>query len=152
MTVTADCAALPVVVTCRVYVSVSPTDAEPVGVTDFVTVRPRSGFGGVGGSPAPAFDGQSDVAFKGIRQVVIDGGDGNDRIDASPAASAGVGSAFPYAVSFFGNAGDDIVIGGLGDDTLSGGLGADTLNGCEGNDTYDMGSTGGGADIIARSS
>jgi ELWxxDGT repeat protein len=52
-------------------------------------------------------------------QLSINGGAGNDKIDAS-------GVSDP--VSFFGEAGDDTIITGGGDDTVDGGDGNDTLD------------------------
>jgi Ca2+-binding RTX toxin-like protein len=45
------------------------------------------------------------------------------------------------AVSFIGNALDNVLTGGDGDDSLDGGLGADTLIGGKGNDTYTVADT-----------
>lgn len=111
----------------------------------------RAGSGGAAGGGAMATtDAFPDVTFKNVPSVVISAGGGDDRLDASGPANAGVGAAFPTAVSLFGNDGADVITGGLGDDTLVGGLGADVLNGCQGNDTYDMGAVSSGADVIAE--
>ena len=61
----------------------------------------------------------------GVGAVLVDGGDGNDRI--------------------VGGAGDDTLRGGNGNDTLSGGAGADVLSGGDGNDMLDGGA---GADTL----
>jgi hypothetical protein len=110
------------------------------------------GAGGAGGSGAGgiATDAFADVTFKNVPTVIISSGLGDDRLEAAGATTAGVGMAFPNAVSLYGNDGNDIITGGLGDDTLVGGLGNDIVNGCQGNDTYDMGAVPSGNDIIAE--
>lgn len=98
------------------------------------------------------------LAGTGIRNVVMDGGDGNDVLD---------GSTANVTLQIFGGAGDDKLLGGSksdtllggdGNDSLSGGKGTDTLDGGTGNDTLDAGKdgsqdvvTGGtGADTFTR--
>lgn len=78
--------------------------------------------------------------FRGIAQVVLTGGDGANRLDASAVTAMRVtldGGAGNDVL--LGGAGDDILIGGLGDDTLVGGAGDDTLTGGGGADTIDGG-------------
>ena len=78
--------------------------------------------------------------FRGIAQVVLTGGDGANRLDASAVTAmrvtldGGAGND-----TLLGGAGDDILIGGLGDDTLVGGAGDDTLSGGSGANTIDGG-------------
>jgi Ca2+-binding RTX toxin-like protein len=67
----------------------------------------------------------------------IDGGAGNDTIDAT-------GST--VGLTLLGGLGNDVLTGGSGDDVLDGGAGNDTLNGGAGNDTI---SGGDGNDTIA---
>ena len=57
----------------------------------------------------------------------IDGGAGNDTIDASAVKAAGV--------TLVGGLGNDMLTGGAGNDSLDGGAGNDTLFGRAGNDT-----------------
>jgi hypothetical protein len=111
-----------------------------------------SGAGGAGGSggSSSGLDAFPDVTFKNITSVVISAGGGDDRLDASGATAAGVGTSYPTAVSLFGNDGADTIIGGLGDDMIVGGANADVLSGCQGNDTYDMGAAPAGDDVIAE--
>lgn len=82
------------------------------------------------------------LAGTGIRNVVLDGGDGNDVLDGSKA---------DVTLQIFGGAGDDkltggsksdTLLGGDGNDSLSGGKGTDTLDGGNGNDTLDAGKDG----------
>ncbi|MCS6865511.1 MAG: calcium-binding protein [Gemmataceae bacterium] len=84
----------------------------------------------------------------GVRNVVMDGGDGNDFLD---------GSAGDVPLVLFGGAGDDTLLGGsrndqlfggAGNDFLSGGQGRDTLDGGEGDDTLDDGVKDGQPDIL----
>lgn len=103
-----------------------------------------NGTGGV----TVTLDTIPDVTFKNVAIASISGGASDDRLDAS--GLAGVGTAYPKAITLNGGDGDDVIVGGLGADSLSGGLGADTLNGCQGDDTYVMGSVASGADIIAQ--
>lgn len=64
-------------------------------------------------------------AFSGLEQVELNGGSGNDRIDAS---------AYSGPVTLKGHAGNDTLIGGDGRDTLYGGTGHDLLEGRAEND------------------
>lgn len=82
------------------------------------------------------------LAGTGIRNVVLDGGDGNDVLDGAKA---------DVTLQIFGGAGDDTLLGGLrsdtlvggdGNDSLTGGRGTDTLDGGNGNDTLDGGKDG----------
>jgi Ca2+-binding RTX toxin-like protein len=88
------------------------------------------------------------LAGTGIRNVVMDGGDGNDVLD---------GSAADVKLVINGGAGDDKLMGGLradtlvggdGNDSLSGGRGLDTLDGGNGNDTLDDGVKDGQQDVL----
>jgi Ca2+-binding RTX toxin-like protein len=72
----------------------------------------------------------SDIAVR------VDGGDGNDTIDASDSITP---------IDFSGGAGDDVLIGSSSSDTLSGGDGNDVLLGMSGTDAI---VTGGGNDYI----
>jgi len=91
---------------------------------------------------------------------LIDGGDGNDVIDARKNYRDG-----PYAGSLlYGNNGNDTLYGSILNDTLIGGTGSDLLIGGQGNDTYylfdytggdiiiengaESGSTGQGDDVL----
>jgi hypothetical protein len=59
--------------------------------------------------------------------VVVDGGEGNDRIDATGVRLT--------SVTLLGGLGNDTLLGGAGNDSLDGGAGADRLDGGPGNDT-----------------
>ena len=65
------------------------------------------------------------VSTGNIDNLLVIGGDGNDRID---------GSAVATDVRFFGNGGNDELIGGIGDDVLAGGGGTDVIAGGDGVD------------------
>jgi hypothetical protein len=73
--------------------------------------------------------------FNGVSRIVVNGLDGDDRIDAS---------AISIPVNLFGGngndtltggGGDDSISGGAGDDAINGGAGVDILHGDDGNDT-----------------
>ncbi|GJL91587.1 cadherin domain-containing protein [Hyphococcus sp.] len=70
-----------------------------------------------------------DMAASDVERV--DGGGGNDAIDASSATEA---------VRQYGNAGDDVLTGGSGNDIQRGGDGDDVISGGDGNDNIDGGS------------
>jgi len=78
--------------------------------------------------------GDDHIMLKGInRSVVVDGGDGNDKI-------LGVGVKNPLAVlTLRGGNGNDLLIGGRGNDILEGGNGNDILIGGLGTDSLDGG-------------
>ena len=96
-----------------------------------------------------------DISGSRLSTVIINGGDGDDVINASKAklsqtnlllnGDAGVdvilGSNFKEQINggddndhISANGGDDIINGGAGVDTISGGDGADVINGSDGND------------------
>jgi Ca2+-binding RTX toxin-like protein len=64
--------------------------------------------------------------FNGVRRIVVNGNDGDDRIDAS---------ALNVPVTLNGGNGNDTMIGGKGDDVLNGGNGNDVLDGGDGDDS-----------------
>lgn len=70
-----------------------------------------------------------DSEFSGT--VIVNGGDGDDRINAG---------AFTLATSLDGGAGADLLVGGIAADNLQGRGGDDTLSGLAGNDTLSGGS------------
>jgi uncharacterized protein YkwD len=65
-------------------------------------------------------------AATGVRGITVDGGDGNDIINAS--------AALPIGCLLFGGYGNDRIMGGGGGDQIFGGLGDDILDGGYGND------------------
>ncbi|AWM40801.1 Bifunctional hemolysin/adenylate cyclase precursor [Gemmata obscuriglobus] len=88
------------------------------------------------------------LAGTGVKSVVMDGGDGDDKLD---------GSAANVTLQIFGGAGNDtlsggskndVLVGGDGNDTLSGRKGTDTLDGGAGNDTLDDGGKDGAQDVL----
>ncbi len=74
--------------------------------------------------------------------LVLDGGDDNDMLDAS---------TYQGDITIIGGTGDDTIHGGAGDDTLNGGVGRDELYGGSGNDRFTGHGDGdffnGGADV-----
>jgi len=84
------------------------------------------------------------IDTRSTRFNLVDGGDGNDVIDARKNYREG-----PYAGSLlYGNNGDDILYGSVLNDTLIGGAGQDRLVGGKGNDTYYLFDYTGGDIII----
>jgi Ca2+-binding RTX toxin-like protein len=81
------------------------------------------------------------VAFSGVERVVLIGGAGNNRLDASAAT---------VAVELDGGAGDDTLIGGAGGDRLEGGAGDDLLIGNRGGDSYLFGPGNLGSDRVVE--
>ena len=73
---------------------------------------------------------------------IIDGGSGDDRI-----AIEGISSD----MQIFGGTGEDILVGGTGNDKLSGGTGSDVLRGGKGADDFifDVSSFGRGTDLVS---
>ncbi len=97
-----------------------------------------------------ALGGDDEVWLRGLTMnATVDGGDGNDCIDASAVAQLGVvlygGAGNDRLTGGAGNdrmdggTGDDELNGGCGNDLLVGGLGKDCLNGGDGNDLLDGG-------------
>ena len=86
---------------------------------------------------------------------LVDGGGGNDLIDASrvgdgvpvPGREAVTGIRLPGTL-LFGNDGDDLLYGGAWDDVLIGGQGSDLLLGDSGDDTYYLFDAAGGDRIV----
>ena len=82
--------------------------------------------------------------------LVIDGGGGDDRLDASALGGDGTGSTvYPdlIAVSLIGNDGNDTLIGSPFNDALDGGLGNDRFTGGAGFDTF---ADAGGTDTLVE--
>lgn len=99
----------------------------------------------LGNSADDGEDGEGDNVGTDIE--VIRGGSSNDFITTTSGR----------AVSFFGNAGDDTLIGGGGADTFNGGIGNDSIRGLGGVDRFsvqdgeiDTVSGGGGNDILVN--
>jgi Ca2+-binding RTX toxin-like protein len=88
------------------------------GVSDVVSVN---------GSPAPVAIYHSEAAND---QLVVNGGAGDDTIDASALTAGAIG------LRIDGGAGNDTLIGGAGNDVLVGGAGLDHLAGGAGQDTF----------------
>lgn len=74
-----------------------------------------------------ALGGDDEVVLRGLTMgATVDGGDGNDCIDACAVAGQGV--------VLYGGAGNDRLTGSAGNDRIDGGTGDDELNGGSGND------------------
>lgn len=89
------------------------------------------------------------LAGTGVKNVIMDGGDGNDVLNGGTANTT---------LQLFGGAGDDTLTGGTkadtlsggdGNDKLSGGKGLDTLDGGAGNDKLDDGVRDGQQDVLS---
>ncbi len=78
----------------------------------------------------------STQAFKGVKRIVIDGGDGDDQITVETTQK---GRQQAVSTTIFGGAGDDRIWGGAGKDIISGGNGNDLLDGRAGADELDGG-------------
>ena len=88
----------------------------------------------------------ADILAGDLRDNMIEGGDGDDKIYGGPGPSDGTGTGDDSnADTLMGAGGDDMIFGGAGDDTLDGGDGNDMLVGGAGDDEY-MG--GAGDDMI----
>jgi VCBS repeat-containing protein len=98
-----------------------------------------------------ALGGDDEVVLRSLTmKTTVDGGDGNDCIDASAVTQVGVvlygGAGNDRLTGGAGNdrmdggTGDDELNGGCGNDVLVGGQGNDCLNGGDGNDLLDGGS------------
>lgn len=82
--------------------------------------------------------------FRGVSQVVVNGGNGNDSIYMDTRLSDLISIA-PIPVKFNGGNGNDLLVGGAGADWLIGGDGDDTIYGDKGNDWIEGGN---GADKL----
>ena len=103
----------------------------------------------------------NDVVRGAIRDSVVHGGSGDDRIEISQGYGSildgGSGDdriaveGISADMQLFGGTGDDIIIGGSGNDTISGGTGSDVLRGGRGADkfVFDVSSFGRGTDLIS---
>jgi Ca2+-binding RTX toxin-like protein len=82
---------------------------------------------------------------KNLKKVIVDGGDGNDVIDASGNNNVNVQLVLRGGNGddiIKGGAGNDIIQGGAGNDQLYGNGGVDLLDGGDGNDRLDGGNDG----------
>ncbi|MGB7156510.1 MAG: PKD domain-containing protein, partial [Tepidisphaeraceae bacterium] len=92
------------------------------GTTRSETIRIKNGRRG---TIEVRLGGNKLGTFSGATRVIVNGGDGNDVIDAS---------GLNVPVALFGGAGNDLLVGGDVSDILSGGAGNDHLFGGRGND------------------
>ena len=104
---------------------------------EIITVFSNAGVVGVNGASAPVaiFNAESGD------QLVVNGGDGNDTIDAS---SLPLGT---ISLTLDGGTGDDTITGAQGSELLLGGVGNDVLNGASGADIM-MGGVGNDAYFV----
>ena len=90
----------------------------------------------------------ADILTGDLRDNVIVGGGGNDKIYGGPSPAdvdKETGGGLTNADTLHGDGGNDIILGGVGADTLKGGAGNDTLHGDSG---ADMLYGGAGSDMI----
>ncbi|MBY0459128.1 MAG: hypothetical protein K2V38_17470, partial [Gemmataceae bacterium] len=88
------------------------------------------------------------LAGTAVRNVTMDGGDGDDILDGSAAdvpllLTGGAGND-----TLIGGSRNDTLLGGDGNDTLTGGKGTDTLDGGAGDDVLDEGTKDGRQDVL----
>lgn len=106
--------------------------------------------------------GTGDDQVRGsIRDSVVHGGSGDDRLDLSQAygsiVDGGSGDdriaieGISSDMQLFGGTGEDIIVGGTGNDTITGGTGSDVLRGGRGADkfVFDVSSFGRGTDLVS---
>jgi Ca2+-binding RTX toxin-like protein len=91
-------------------------------------------------------DNDVDITRQSVRNVTLDGADGNDVV--SGGGGAGTGEPQEFAITLQGGAGDDALSGGRGNDTLSGGVGIDDEHAGDGDDTFNEGAEPNGADSL----
>lgn len=104
--------------------------AVDMGTNENVVLRPGAG------DDVVTINNLTGVAS--LRQVTVEGGEGNDTIDGSGQLNRGVRLILNGGNGcdvMRGGSGSDILTGGTGDDTLSGGDGNDVLDGGDGDDT-----------------
>ncbi|MBI3140800.1 MAG: putative Ig domain-containing protein, partial [Rhodocyclales bacterium] len=95
--------------------------------------------------------GDGDNHITGHGQMLIDGGGGNDRIEANIWWTSGnIYDGNPVGSLLYGNAGNDELIGSKKDDVLIGGAGQDSLDGGDGADEYVLENEAGGDLIVDR--
>ena len=105
------------------------------GSNEIITVFSSAGIIGVNGCSAPiaVFNAESGD------QLVVNGGAGNDTIDASSLPLGTITLTLDGGAGddmLFGAQGSETLLGGIGNDVLNGGIGADIMKGGAGDDTY----------------
>ena len=85
-------------------------------------------------------DDDTDGEFTGVNAIVIEAGEGDDRVNIRGTLANSEGETI--GVTIFGGDGNDRISGSKGDDTIDGGDGDDRIKGRQGNDAID----GGGGD------
>lgn len=116
----------------------SSASAFMVGST--LTVQGTSGndtisFSGRSSALVTIFNGKSIGPFSGVTKVIVNAGDGNDKVDLSSLYLNATANGGPGSDTLIGSAADDVLNGEAGNDLLDGGPGDDHLLGGDGNDT-----------------
>ncbi len=135
----------------------SSASAFMVGSTLTVEGTPGNdtiSFSGRSSALLTIFNGKTIGPFSGVAKVIVNAGDGNDRVDLSSLFLNATGNGGPGSDTLIGSAADDVLNGEAGDDLIDGGPGDDHLLGGDGNDTL-TGGDGvdyfqgeGGADVL----
>ena len=109
------------------------------GAADLVTI----GTGGVNLNT----DGDADITLASVEAITVNGGGGNDRLEAK--GGKGTGSAFTGALTLNGQVGADKLTGGTAGDTVDGGAGNDTFTSLAAADGADSFTGGAGSDTAS---
>src|SRR5262245_27056457 len=128
----------------NVEINLGSTLATPDGASDVVTLDATNANNNitiavsgslvtVNGLPAQVTIDHAAVNAQETDQLVINGFEGNDKIDGSAV------SADTLALVLDGGAGNDTITGGAGNDTLIGGDGNDLVTGGQGDDLAQLG-------------
>jgi Ca2+-binding RTX toxin-like protein len=131
------------------------------GASDIVNIRGTSAADTITiGSDGLAFnsDNYKDITFAGTETLNIALAGGADALTATNTGVVkGVNGSGAIALTVYGGAGNDVIVGGAqadtlyggpGNDTLSGGLGVDTMYGEDGADVIQGTATADGSDVI----
>ena len=92
-------------------------------------------------------DGDADLTFAGVEGITVNGGAGNDRLEAK--GGKGTGDAFAASLTVHGETGADKLVGGRAGDTIDGGANNDTFTSLAAADGADRFIGGAGSDTTS---